>query len=53
VLANRYHPLQTRAVFFLVAALALLPVTLAHGFAALLLSAMGIIFVGDTGGAAD
>jgi DME family drug/metabolite transporter len=32
VLANRYHPLQTLSVFFLVAALALLPVTLTQGF---------------------
>lgn len=31
-LANRYHRLQTLAVFSLVAALALLPVTMARGF---------------------
>src|SRR5262249_28383581 len=32
VLANRYHPIQTLSVFFLVAVLALLPITLAQGF---------------------
>src|SRR5262249_17089191 len=32
VLAGRYHPMQTLSVFFLVAVLALLPVTLASGF---------------------
>jgi DME family drug/metabolite transporter len=32
VLANRYHPLQTLTVFFFIAALALLPVTLWSGF---------------------
>src|SRR5262249_38872177 len=31
VLANRYHPIQTLSVFFLVAVLALLPITLAQG----------------------
>jgi DME family drug/metabolite transporter len=31
VLANRYHPMQTLAVFFLVAALALLPIALGTG----------------------
>jgi DME family drug/metabolite transporter len=32
VLANRYHPMQTLSVFFLVAVVALLPITLAQGF---------------------
>jgi DME family drug/metabolite transporter len=32
MLANRYHPMQTLSVFFLVAALALLPIALANGF---------------------
>jgi drug/metabolite transporter, DME family len=32
VLANRYHPMQTLSVFFLVVVLALLPITLANGF---------------------
>lgn len=32
VLANRYHPLQTLAVFFFVATLALLPLALYNGF---------------------
>ena len=32
VLASRYHPMQTLSVFFLVAVLALLPITLARGF---------------------
>ena len=32
ILANRYHPMQTLSVFFLVAVLALLPITLASGF---------------------
>jgi DME family drug/metabolite transporter len=32
VLANRYHPMQTLSVFFLVTVLALLPITLANGF---------------------
>jgi DME family drug/metabolite transporter len=31
VVANRYHPMQTLAVFFLVAALTLLPIALANG----------------------
>jgi DME family drug/metabolite transporter len=32
LLANRYHPMQTLSVFFFVAVLALLPITLANGF---------------------
>jgi drug/metabolite transporter, DME family len=32
VLANRYHPMQTLSVFFFVAVLALLPITLVNGF---------------------
>ena len=32
ILANRYHPMQTLSVFFLVAVLALLPITLVSGF---------------------
>jgi DME family drug/metabolite transporter len=32
VLANRYHPMQTLSLFFLVAILALLPITLVNGF---------------------
>ena len=32
VLANRYHPMQTLSVFFSVAVLALLPITLVNGF---------------------
>jgi drug/metabolite transporter, DME family len=31
VLANRYHPIQTLSVFFIVAILALLPITLVNG----------------------
>jgi DME family drug/metabolite transporter len=31
-LANRYHPMQTLSVFFFVAVLALLPITVANGF---------------------
>ena len=32
MVSNRYHPLQTLTIFFFVAALALLPITLANGF---------------------
>src|SRR5262249_45463252 len=32
VLANRYHPMQTLSVFFFVVVLALVPITLVHGF---------------------